>query len=474
MVSVAYLYPASVILGVVLGVVAVLILRVRPLTRQLDDATALRHRLEIEKVRAEEAGQVVPGLQREVSELRRTLSAKEAEVGEATARLETERETHAARVEELERMGEEIERKFATLASRALGQNSDNFLKLVSERFEQHRQTAERTLEDRRKAIELLIKPVGESLTKFESRVGELEKAREGAYQQIREQVRLLAEGQTGLRQETSRLVQALRTPKTRGRWGEYQLRKVLEMAGMSEHVDFEQEQTINNGAAQLRPDVIVRLPGGKSIVVDAKTPLDAYLNAIEATSEAESERLVAAHVRQLREHVRQLGSKEYWRCLAEAPDFVVMFVPGEAFFSVAVEKDPGLFEQALRQKVLICTPTTFIALMKAIAYGWQQEKIAENAQQVGELARELYERLRVFGGHIGALGKSLRQAVERYNQTVGSLEGRVLPMARRFEDLHVTPTGSEISRLLPVDAEPRTGHAHEVLEDSTPAMAEA
>jgi DNA recombination protein RmuC len=334
----------------------------------------------------------------------------------------------------------------------------------MSERFEKHKAAADKDLEDRQKAIELLVKPVGESLSKFERTVGDLEKARLGAYSAITEQVKNLTEGQVGLRTETSRLVQALRQPKTRGRWGEYQLRNVLEMAGMTEHVDFIEEQTIEGDGGRMRPDVIVRLPGSKCVVVDAKTPLDAYLAALDASDEATRERHLAEHARQVREHVRALGSKDYWKALPVSPDFVVMFVPGEAFFATAIESDPNLFEQAVRQRVLISTPTTFIALVKAIAYGWQQEKVAENAQAVADLARDLFERIKVFGGYMRDLGRSLQQAVDRYNKGVGSLEGRVLPAARRFEGLGVVPAGSEIPRLEPIEIGARDIQAVEVI----------
>jgi len=272
--------------------------------------------------------------------------------------------------------------------------------------------------------------------------------------------VKNLADGQVGLRTETSRLVQALRRPKTRGRWGEYQLQNVLEMAGMTEHVDFIEERTIEGDGGRLRPDVIVRLPGGKSVVIDAKTPLEAYLAALDTNDEEMRERQMVDHARQVRDHVRTLASREYWKVLPVTPDFVVMFVPGEAFFAAAIESDPSLFEQAVRQHVLISTPTTLIALLKAIAYGWQQEKLAENAQTVASLARELFDRIKVFSGYIRDLGRSLQQAVERYNKGVGSLEARVLPAARRFENLGVVPCGSEISLLEPIETNARVVQA--------------
>ncbi len=423
--------------------------------------------LEIEKAGVVALADRVPQLDQTIAGLREDLESVNKQHVAAQTALETERKSHEVRVEELRKMGDEIEQKFTVLASEALGKNSRNFLDLMSERFKTHKVTADNDLQERQKAIETLIQPISESLAKFEHRVGEIEKAREGAYHAITEQVKNLVEGQTGLRSETSRLVQALQRPKTRGRWGEYQLRNVLEMAGMTKHVDFIEEQTIQGDDGGLRPDVIVRLPGGKSIIVDAKTPLEAYLAAIEAGDEAARETYMVNHARHVREHVRLLGSKDYWKSLRDTPDFVVMFIPGEAIFAAAFESDPTLFEQAVRKKVLISTPTTFIALVKAIAYGWQQEKLAENAQQVANLARDLYERIKKFGEHMGKLGDSLKKSVEQYNESVGSLERRILPAARKFETLGVTTDGSLIPELESIELEPRAMRADELIAPS-------
>ena len=421
---------------------------------------------------AADAGRV-PVLEEENASLRERLQVAETKTAASEAAREAERKSHEARVQELTRMGAELERKFAGLASEALGKNSESFLKLVSERFEKHSASAKEDLEKRRTAIETLVKPLGESLSKFETKVDAIEKARTGAYEAIKEQVKSLAEGQTNLRSETSRLVQALRRPQARGRWGEYQLRNVLDMAGMTEHVDFVEQSTLAGDEGRLRPDVVIRVPGGKSIIVDAKTPLDAYLNAVEAPDEETRERFIADHARQVRNHVRALSSRDYWKALPETPEFVVMFVPGESFFAAAIESDPALFESAARQRVLISTPTTLIALVKTIAYGWQQEKLAENAQAVAAQGRDLYERIGTFGRHLNALGKSLRQTVDHYNKGVGSLESRVLPAARKFEELGVAPTASSIPPLEPVELDPREAQAEELIERRTEEAAE-
>ena len=442
--------------------------RIVAIEKDIEKARTEREALALEKATADAAAGRVPDLEQTIDDLRGRLEETDRQLAESRAAAEAEQKSHAARVEELEKMGAEIERKFAVLASDVLGKNSESFLKLVTERFEKHKELAGKDLQERQKAIETLVKPIGESLASFENRVNEIEKAREGAYHAITEQVKNLAEGQTGLRSETGRLVQALRQPKTRGRWGEYQLRNVLEMAGMTEHVDFVEEKTFDGQDGRLRPDVIVRLPGGKSIIVDAKTPLEAYLAAAETDDEESRLRLMKDHAGHVRRHIKSLASKEYWKSLPVTPDFVVMFVPGEAFFAAAIESDPNLFEQAIRDRVLISTPTTFIALVKAIAYGWQQQNLAENTQVVASLARELYDRIKVFGKHMDELGQSLRQAVDRYNRGVGSLEGRILPTARKFETLGVASSDSSITVVDQIDLDARELQATELISSTS------
>jgi len=364
--------------------------------------------------------------------------------------------THSTRLDELHDMKKEIEEKFALLAGGALQKNSEEFLKLVSERFNTHQQSAKEDLERRRLAIENLVKPLGEKLGAFDTQIKEIEQARNDAYGAIRTQVKALAEGQQALGNETRKLVQALRAPKTRGRWGEMQLRQVFEMAGMTENVDFRMEQQVDTESGPRRPDAIVRIPGGKSIVIDAKTPLEAYLDALECDSPDEQQSHINRHAAQVRAHVKMLASKAYQDAIQETPDFVVMFIPGETFVAAAAEVDAGLIEYAFERKVLIATPTTLMALVKAIAYGWQQEKMAENAVEVQKIAKELYDRLSVFGGHLDSVGKALNRSVESYNKAVGSMEGRVLPSARKFENLGVLPAGAEISSPSVVERETR------------------
>ena len=417
----------------------------RALIRELrpyeDEAHALR--LELAEQRAQ-AGRI-PELLQVIEDLRRLHGDEQKLRISAETELQTLKSEHAARLEELRGMKKEMEDRFAALASGVLQRNSESFLKLASERFKSHEVTASEDLEKRKTAIENLVKPLNEKLTVFDTRIKEIEKARNDAYGAIREQVRQLAEGQASLGTETRKLVQALRAPKTRGRWGEMQLRQVFDMAGMAENVDYTLEHHMETDDGARRPDAIVQIPGGKSIVIDAKTPLEAYLDALECETPEQQQHHLARLAAQVRQHVKLLSSKAYQDQIPTTPDFVVMFIPGETFVSAAVEADAELIEYAFERKVLIATPTTLMALVKAIAYGWQQEKMAENAVEVQKVAKELYDRLNTFGGHLDAVGKALNRSVEHYNKAVGSMESRVLPSARKFESMGVVTQGSEI-----------------------------
>ena len=438
--------------------------RIGELQAEAEREREARQNLEVRNASVSATAERVPMLEKKILELRDRLDSTINDLGGARSTLETERTSHAARLQELETIGAEIERKFAVLALDVLGKNSESFLSLVTERFETHKRVAEQELDGRKQAVEALVKPIRESLDRFESKVGDLEKAREGAYREVTLRVQHLAQGQTSLCTETSRLVQALRQPKTRGCWGEHQLVKVLEIAGMTEHVDFLAEHTVTGEDSRLRPDVIVHLPGGKSVVVDAKTPLDAYLSAFDASDDACRQKLLLKHASQVRDHVRALASQNYWKALPVTPDFVVMFLSGESFFAAAIENDPRLLEDAVKSRVLISTPMTLVALLKAIAYGWQQQKLADNTQAVATLARELYDRIKGFGEHMQKLGSALGKAIETYNKSVGTLEGRVLPSARKFERLGVVPVGSAIASLEPIESTARNLQADELI----------
>jgi DNA recombination protein RmuC len=348
------------------------------------------------------------------------------------------------------------------LASDALATNNEAFLALAKSQLQQLEQKTTHELEQRKQAVEHLVAPIKESLQKVDGKLQELEVARKGAYSELSAQVRLLADGQKDLRTETGNLVTALRSPVVRGRWGEMQLRRVVEMAGMLSHCDFLEQSTVTVNGNRLRPDLVVRLPGGKQVVVDAKAPLQAYLDALEAKDEDTRQARLADHARQIRDHIAKLSAKSYWGQFEETPEFVVLFIPGETFFSAALEQDPSLIEEGVNQQVILATPTTLIALLRAVAYGWRQETIAESAKAISETGRELYTRLATLTDHFAKVGRGLETAVRSYNEAVGSFETRVLPSARRFKEHGVAPT-AELSALPVVERSVRAVAAPEL-----------
>ncbi|MBN2577475.1 MAG: DNA recombination protein RmuC [Pirellulales bacterium] len=352
---------------------------------------------------------------------------------------------------------------FKALAGDALKNSNTQFLELARTQLESFHRSAQGDLEKRQLAIDELVKPVKESLGKVDSVLKEIENKRIEAYTGLTTQVQSLRETQDLLKNETANLVNALRRPHVRGRWGEIQLRRVVEMAGMLEHCDFTEQETVADEENRLRPDLIVHLPGKKQIVVDAKTPLAAYLDAIEADEETRAAKL-QDHARQLREHILKLSRKSYFDQFETAPDFVVMFLPGEVFLSAAWECDPNLIDFAIDRNVMLSTPVTLIPLLRAVAYGWRQELLADNARQISALGKELYDRIRIWSDHLGKVGKGLSDAIKAYNDSVGSLESRVLPSARKFKELGAAGQSNEIEELSSVETLTREPRAPELL----------
>lgn len=393
------------------------------------------------------------------AELNRILQTREelvASRAKLESALDSERKNNHEKIELVTRASEELRNAFKAMASDALKSNNLSFLELAKASLERFQSEAKGDLEARQKAVADMVAPVRESLNKVDVQIQQIENARSEAYGELKTQVQSLITTQKELQSETGNLVRALRAPNVRGRWGEIQLRRVVEMAGMVSHCDFSEQLTVTTDSGRIRPDLIVHLPGGKNVVVDAKTPLQAYLDALETTDEETRKACLVNHSRQVREHLNTLGGKEYWEQFESTPEFVVMFLPGETFFSAALEQDPGLIELGVSKRVILASPTTLIALLKAVDYGWNQEKLARNAREISALGKELHDRLRGLAGHIASVGSGLDRAVESYNKAVGSLESRVLVSARKLAEKGATVT-DDIPELEPIETTTRT-----------------
>jgi DNA recombination protein RmuC len=418
---------------------------------------------------AEAHAERVPALEAEAAAYSEALTAARAAAAEQHSRcaaLEMQLAKEREASDEKLALWREAERKladaFQSLSFEALKSNNQAFLDLAKQNLSGFQETAKGELEIRRQAVDALVKPIHDALEKIGSQSQAMEKERIGAYSALTEQVKGLLGAQQDLKGETHRLVSALRRPEVRGRWGEVQLRRVVEMAGMLDRCDFYEQESTDGG--RLRPDMVVRLPGGKTVVLDSKAPVAAFLEAMETDTEDARQRDLDRYARHVREHIQSLSAKAYWDQFAATPEFVVLFLPGESFFSAALQHDPDLIEYASAQKVILATPTTLLALLKAVYYGWRQEALADNAREISDLGAELYQRLGKLAEHWASLGKNLGQAVRAYNDATGSLETRVLVTARKFEKLGAIAETRDIPTPVQVEHAPRALQAVELL----------
>jgi DNA recombination protein RmuC len=414
------------------------------------------------KAKAQAAEQLVVELRQqvqrkdgEVAELRRMLEEQQQAATEARTRLDAARQAAEDQRRLLDEAGQRLSDAFKALSVDALQANNQAFLQLAKQSLEAVLTEARGDIGKQQEAISDLIRPLQDTLKRYEEQIQELESKRGQDYGGLAERLRELTSIQEQLRRETGSLVAALRNPRVRGRWGEVTLRRVVELAGMAPHCDFTEQETVSAENGQRRPDLVVHLPAGRQIVVDAKVPLEAYLDALGAPSEEAQRAAMERHAQQVRNHIGHLASRAYWAQFTNTPEFVVMFVPGDTFLAAALEADASLIEDGMARNVIIATPATLIALLRAVDRGWRQEQIAEEARQISDLGRQLYERLRTLAEHLTSVGNSLGKAVDAYNKAVGSLESRVLPAARRFRELGAA-AGEEIPLLEPVDRAPR------------------
>jgi len=403
------------------------------------------------------------------NELRQQVQQKDSEIQQVRKELQNEgqlktealtslRESQRSFEEQkalIDAMKKEMTDTFNALSSAALKSSSEDFLRLASEHLGKVVSDTKGKLGEHQAAMDGMIKPLQETLKRYEEQIRSIEEGRHKAYGSLEEQLRALASTHENLQRETSNLVSALRKPQVRGRWGEMQLRRVAELSGMSMHCDFTEQLSVDTEKGRIRPDMVVHLPMEREIVVDSKVSLEAYLDSISASTEDERKTKMEKHAQQVRVHMIKLASKEYWSQFKQSPEFVVLFIPGEAFLSAALESDTSLIEDGIEKRVIIATPTTFIALLRAIAYGWRQEQLTKNAQEISELGRQLYERIGTLVQHFESIGSNLEKAIGAYNKAVGSIEARVLPSVRKFRELGVT-AADEISVLEQIDQTPR------------------
>ena len=422
--------------------------------------TVARIASELASARAE-----IAGLHATLEAERAAADAREAAVREHAQAQARERDEAQVRSEA------RLREAFGALAGDALQRNNEAFAELAAAKLATAKEGADGDLAQRQQAIEGMVVPLRESLERVQQQLNSVERARAGSYEKLLEQVGTMRQTSEQLRVETTQLVTALRAPQVRGRWGEMQLERAVEAAGMTEHIDYVTQETVAGPDGKLRPDMVVRLVGGKNVVVDSKVAFSGYLEAMEARDEATKAARLKAHARHLRDHIDQLASKSYWQHFAPTPEFVVCFVPADAFLDAALREDPALLERAFERDIVVATPSTLVALLRTIAYTWRQEALAENAAEVHKLGRDLYQRLSTMGGHIDKLGRSLNSAVGNYNNTVASLESRVLVTARKMIDLEVVKPEDAIVTPAQITETPRTAQAHELAEQRVVAL---
>jgi len=369
--------------------------------------------------------------------------------------LKLERQNHAQLDEILDSTHAELANTFNQLSNEALSRNNNNFLKLAEENLKRFQSEAKAELTSKEKSFEQLVKPINDALQQTTKQIHHIEKERKEAYGSLRSTIDQMNLSQKNLQQETQNLVQALRRPEVRGQWGEMTLRRLAELSGMVAHCDFFEQTHTQTETGAIRPDMIVRLPENREIIVDAKTPLDAYLSAMQAKDDITRNLELKRHVQVIRSRIRELSAKNYWAEFSQSPEFVVLFIPGEQFLSAALELDNSLLEDSMSQNIILATPTNFIALLRAVSYGWKQQALAENALEIRELGETLYKRLATFSSHLDKLGKSLNSSVDHYNKSVGSLERQVMPSGRKFIEMGIRAK-TELAELQPIEKQVR------------------